>query len=200
MGVSSAGWRATSVRAEMHHGLLLGGRHSTGERTHRQLSYLVRSLRGTRFEARARPRAGIRSNPCDLRQLRAGVPGRLRLLPGVLGAAGSSRPPGGPQDRDRGLLRRDRLDRDGRAPRSRVAPPGDVALLRRDAGGAGAPRRNRREVHRGRGDGGVRGSGDPRGRCPPGGSRRGRDARCPPRSSTRSWSATTASPSPPGSV
>ena len=48
------------------------------------------------------------------------------------------------------------LDRPRRAARLRVAARGDVALLRRHARGARAPRRDDREVHRRRGDGRLR--------------------------------------------
>ena len=76
------------------------------------------------------------------------------------------------QDGDGALLRRHRLDGARRAARPRVAAGGDGALLRRGAGGRRAPRRLGREVHRRRGDGGVRHPG----RC----TRTTRCGRCAP--------------------
>ena len=95
------------------------------------------------------------------------------------------RDPRGTQDRHRGVLRCDRVDRPRRTARSRVPAHRDVALLRADAGRARVPRRHRREVHRRRRDGGVRDPGRPRGRRRPGGSGGARDAGRPRRAERR---------------
>ena len=86
----------------------------------------------------------------------------------------SSPPPGGcvftppraraAEGRDRAVLRRRRLDGARRVDRRRGAPRASRALLRADEGDRRAPRRHRREVHRRRGDGGLRAAGGARGR------------------------------------
>ena len=114
----------------------------------------------------------------DLLELWTREPGGLRVLSGVLDAALPRRPRSrGPQDRLHRVLRRDRLDRAGRAARSRVDAGRAIAVLRRDARGDRAARRDGREVHRRRRHGGVRHPGAARGRRPPGGARRGGHAR-----------------------
>ena len=71
---------------------------------------------------------------------------------------------GDAQDRHGALRGRDRLDRDRRAARPRGVAPGDGALLRGSRRVRRAPRRHGGEVHRRRGDGGLRRAGRPRGR------------------------------------
>ena len=82
-----------------------------------------------------------------------------------------------PQGRHDRLRRRDRVDGARRAARPRGAPPRDGPVLRRDGRGDRAPRRHGREVHRRRGDGGLRHPATPRGRRGPRRARGGRDAR-----------------------
>ena len=73
---------------------------------------------------------------------------------------------GDAQGRDDRLLRPEGLDEPRRGARLRGPARGDDALLRRDAGRARAARRRDREVHRRRGDGGLRPPSPPRGRRP----------------------------------
>ena len=63
------------------------------------------------------------------------------------------------QGRDRALLRRRRLDRARRVGRPGGAAGAARPLLRADEGDRRAPRRHGREVHRRRGDGGLRRAG-----------------------------------------
>ena len=117
---------------------------------------------------RGRPgsRCGLKARPpfvdcprADMSFLRQGVAGRVPLLPflrrltnrAALGAG-----PGRTQGRHRPLLRPRRLYRARRGDGSRGRARPALAVSRSPALGARAIRRNRREVHRRRRDGGLR--------------------------------------------
>ena len=85
--------------------------------------------------------------------------------------------PARPQDRHACVRRRQRLHRARRPPGPRGPAARDDAVLRRDARRHRAPRRDRREVHRRRGHGGVRRARPARGRRRARRARRARDAR-----------------------
>ena len=140
--------------------------------------------------ARRRARRGFRigrewsslGSRADLRELRSGERGRLPLLPLLRGAARDCGARArAAKDGDGAVLRRDRLDRTGRVDGSGGAAGAAGAVLRADEGDRRGTRRHGREVHRRRGDGGLRRARAARGRRAsrvPGG---GRDARRLPR-------------------
>jgi hypothetical protein len=82
-----------------------------------------------------------------------------------------------PQDGDHPVHGRQRLDGARRAARPGIAAGRHGPLLREHARSDRAPWRNGREIHRRRGDGGLRGPRGARGGRPPGRARRGGDAR-----------------------
>ena len=107
----------------------------------------------------------------------------LELRPGARGRGGHGR--GGAQGRDRALCGHHGVDaaRRGAGP---GGPPGRARLLRRGhAPGDRGRRRNRREVHRRRGDGRLRRAGRARGRSVAGASGGSQDAPPPRRAERR---------------
>ena len=116
-----------------------------------------------------------------------GEPRRVQVLRQLRGRAHSGRcAAGSAQDGDGRLLRRDRVDGARRATRSRGDASHDGPLLRGDPADRGAARRHGGEVHRRRGDGGVRHPGRARGRRAAGGARGGGDPRAARSGSARS--------------
>ena len=125
---------------------------------------LLRELRRRARAAGGLLRASLLPN-ANLLELRARDRGRLRLLSSLRRRARR----GGDQaraaeDRNRPLLRRDRLDLARRVGRPGGPPRAARPLLRADEGDRRAPRRDGGEVHRRCGDGGVRRAGGARGR------------------------------------
>src|SRR5262245_15889965 len=113
-----------------------------------------------------RPYTRIRANLPEVRGREPSAIPPLRVLRDTAGG-GTTRAGDAEDGHDR-LLRPEGLDEPRRGARLRVAPRGDDALLRGDAGdprGAGRPRR---EVHRRRDHGRLRPASDPRGRRAPG--------------------------------
>ena len=100
--------------------------------------------------------------------------GSVRVWSADLGGAGCQR---AAQGRHGGLRRRRGVDGAGRAGGSRDAAVGDAALVRPHARRGRAPRRDGRELHRRRGDGGLRDPGRARGRRAARRARGGGDAR-----------------------
>ena len=111
----------------------------------------------------------------NLRDVRTGGAGGLLVLPGVRHPALIRRRGRRPAARDDPVHRHRRVHRARRAARPGAAPGRARSLLRGDAGGDRAARRDGREVHRRRGHGRVRRTQDPGGRCAPCGPGRRRD-------------------------
>ena len=124
---------------------------------------------------------GLASSCAHLRELRAGQSAGRQLLQrlrrGARGGGGAARVP---QDGHGAVLRRDRVDGARRVDRPGGAARAAGALLRADEGDRRVARRHGGEVHRRRGDGGVRHPAGARGRraagLPGGGGDAGRVA------------------------
>ena len=136
-----------------------------------------RISRGPELRERVRYEAD-RLGACPRARLWRGEPGRVPVLRQLRSGARTGRgAAGGAEDGDGRLLRCDRVDGARRAARSRGDAAHDGPLLRGDPADRRAARRHGGEVHRRRGDGGVRHPRRARGRRAAGRARGGGDPR-----------------------